>query len=251
MDNGRGLRLQVYLARCGVASRRKSEELILAGRVSVNGAVVSALGSTVKHGDRVTLDGRPIFPQRRLIYVAVHKPRRFLCAASDPEGRPLALDLVKSAFRERLFTVGRLDYLSSGLIFFSNDGQFAKAVSHPSSNVEKEYLVETSQPVSDEFLKRYQGGIEVAGVIYHLKSFTHQNARTVHLVLVEGKNREIRTVFESEKLGIKRLHRVRIGPIAITGIQAGHYRTLTRTEIGWFYRNAGLAPPGKEERERW
>ncbi len=251
MDNGKGLRLQVYLARCGVASRRKGEEIILAGRVRVNDIVVERLGTTVQPGDRISLDGRPIYPQRRLIYLAVHKPRRYLCTSADPEGRPLAIDLVKSAYTERLFTVGRLDYLSSGLIFFTNDGTFAKAVSHPTSGVEKEYLVETAHPVPLPFLKQYQAGIEVAGVTYRLQQFNATNSRTVHLVLVEGKNREIRTVFEANNVAIKRLHRVRIGTVTVKGIQAGHFRGLTRNEISWFYQHAGLEPPGKEVRDRW
>jgi 23S rRNA pseudouridine2605 synthase len=251
MAEQNGLRLQVYLARSGVASRRKSEEIILQGRVRVNGTVIREMGSLVQPGDRVQFDGRPVYPQKRLIYLAVHKPRRYLCTSSDPQGRPLALDLVAPAFRERLFTVGRLDFLSSGLIFFSNDGQFAKAVSHPSSGVEKEYLVETPHPVPSEFLKRYQEGIQIKGETYHLKDFSYHNARTVRLVLEEGKNREIRTVFESDNITIKRLHRIRIGQVTVKGIQPGHYRSLTRTEIGWFYQKAGMQPPGKEVRDRW
>jgi len=251
MDDAKELRLQVYLARCGVASRRKSEEIILEGRVRVNGEVVNRMGTTVRTGDRITLDGRPVYPQRHLIYLAVHKPRRYLCTSSDPEGRPLAIDLVKPAFRERLFTVGRLDYLSSGLIFFTNDGAFAKAVSHPSSEVEKEYIVETAHPVPTPFLKQYQEGVEVNGVVYRLLQFTVRNSRTVHLVLVEGKNREIRTVFEAGNVAIKRLHRIRIGNVTVKGIQAGHYRSLTRSEISWFYQKAGMQPPGKEVRDRW
>ena len=251
MDDRKAIRLQVYLARCGIASRRKSEDIIRDGRVRVNGTVIRELGTVVEPGDRIQLDGRPVYPQKRLLYLAVHKPRRYLCTASDPQGRPLALDLVKPAFRERLFTVGRLDYLSSGLIFFSNDGQFAKAVAHPSSEVEKEYLVETAHPIPADFLKRYEQGIEVKGITYRIKQYSTRNVRTVHLVLIEGKNREIRTVFESENIAIKRLHRVRIGPVSVKGIQPGHYRTLTRNEIGWFYQHAGLTPPGKEVRDRW
>ncbi len=251
MDEANELRLQVYLARCGVASRRKSEQIILEGRVRVNGELANRMGITVRPGDRITLDGRPIYPQRHLIYLAVHKPRRYLCTSSDPEGRPLALDLVKPAFRERLFTVGRLDYLSSGLIFFTNDGAFAKAVSHPASEVEKEYLVETAHPVPASFLKQYQEGVEVNGVVYRLLQYSVRNSRTVQLVLIEGKNREIRTVFEAGNVAIKRLHRTRIGNVTVKGIQAGHYRSLTRGEISWFYQKGGMEPPGKEVRDRW
>ena len=126
------IRLQVFMARCGVASRRRSEELIQQGEVTVNGELVTAFGTKVNADDDVRVSGRRIRLESRRIYVALNKPRRYICSAADPEGRPLALDLLADSYPERLFSVGRLDFLSSGLIFYTNDGQFAKAVAHPS-----------------------------------------------------------------------------------------------------------------------
>lgn len=239
-----GIRLQVYLARAGVASRRHCEQIIDEGRVRVNGKVIREQGVRVSERDRVTLDGKPLFPTRKNIYLALHKPRRYLCASSDPEGRPLAIDLVAPAFRERLYTVGRLDFLSSGLILLTNDGQFAKAVSHPSSEVEKEYLVETRKPIPGDFLEAYRAGIDVNGERYTLKEFRYKNSRTVRLVLLEGKNREIRNVFSSQNIAVKRIHRVRVGIVSLKGILTGHFRALTGKEVRWFFDHSRSADPG-------
>ena len=166
------IRLQVFLARCGLGSRRSCETFISHGRVTVNGVPVTQLGD--KGGPRrtsVTLDGRdgrPLSPNK--IYIAVHKPREFLCANSDPERRPLVSELFSSAIRGRLFHVGRLDFLSTGLILYTNDGEFAKIVAHPGSGIEKEYLVETGRAIDDEFLRRYSKGIRVGEQLYRCKS---------------------------------------------------------------------------------
>jgi len=125
------------LAHCGVASRRASEGLITSGRVAVNGVTVSQLGTKVAPGDTVTLDGRVVQPELVLRYLALHKPPGYLCSAFDPQGRPLAQDLLPREITERLYTVGRLDFRSSGLILFTNDGAFAARLGHPSAEVEK------------------------------------------------------------------------------------------------------------------
>ena len=240
------MRLQKFLSRAGVASRRRSETLIQAGRVEVNGTVVTQQGTQVNEDDRVTFDGREVHITRKKYYLALNKPAQVLCSNSDPRGRTLAIDLVKAEIPVRLFTVGRLDYLSTGLIFLTNDGDFADAVMHPSSGVEKEYIVETKDPVPREVLEEYRRGIRVEGVVYQLKSFDYKNARKVHLVLVEGKNREIREVFMARKLRIKRLHRARIGPVRISGTGPGSYRNLTEQEVAWFLeRAAGRGKTGR------
>ncbi len=152
------IRLQVFLARCGLGSRRGCETLIHHGRVAVNGAPVTQLGTKVSPGDSVTLDGKVVVPSAKRTYIAVHKPREYLCANSDPQGRPLVSQLFSSAIRARLFHVGRLDFLSTGLILYTNDGEFSKLVSHPRAGIEKEYLVETGRVIDDEFLHQYSRG---------------------------------------------------------------------------------------------
>jgi 23S rRNA pseudouridine2605 synthase len=241
-----GIRLQLFMARSGVASRRACEKLIQEGRVAVNGVVVTQLGTRVTHGDEVAVDGRRITPEVNLVYVALHKPRRYVCSESDPEGRPLAGDLLRPYFSERLFSIGRLDFLSSGLILYTNDGEFARSVSHPSLAVEKEYRVETQQPIPEELLRNYRDGITIDGEVYRLKSYRYRGPRSVQLVLTEGKNREIRRVFASHHIGVRRIHRVRIGIVRLKGIPAGQYRPLSRKEIDWFTRGRPTGGPGRQ-----
>lgn len=231
MRRSEPIRLQVFMARCGVASRRHSEELIQQGEVTVNGEVVTTFGTKVNEGDDVRVSGRRIRLESRRIYVALNKPRRYICSAADPEGRPLALDLLADSYSERLFSVGRLDFLSSGLIFYTNDGQFAKAVAHPSAQIEKAYRVEAKKPIPDTLLEQYKEGVTIEGERFTLKSYRYRTPRIVTLVLIEGKNREIRKVFAHAHLGIKKIHRVRVGSVKLGDLPPGAHRPLSVKEI--------------------
>lgn len=231
------IRLQLYLARAGVASRRASERLMTSGSVTVNGAVVTELGTKVFPTDDVRVDGKRVQIEQRSVYVALNKPRRYLCSAHDPEGRPLAGSLLEPHFTERLFSVGRLDFLSSGLIFYTNDGDFSRAVSHPSNRIEKEYRVDAQRPIPEELLEAYKDGVTIEGETYRLESYRYKTPRSVRLVLVEGKNREIRRVFAHWKMAVRRIHRVRIGIVRLKNIPSGEYRPLTQKEVDWFYSN--------------
>jgi 23S rRNA pseudouridine2605 synthase len=231
-----GVRLQVYLARCGIGSRRKNEEFIADRRAAVNGQIVTEPGTKVYPGDRVTFDWRPVQPEAEERYVVLHKPPRFICSSSDPLGRPLALDLLRLHFSERLFNVGRLDFMSEGLIFFSNDGNFTRIVSHPSSEIEKEYRVICHNPVDKSILDQWLEGVTVEGTSYKIKTYRTEGPYEVFLTLIEGKNREIRTLFKVWKIDIKRLIRVRIGPVTIEGLKLGEYRLLTADEVDWFIK---------------
>lgn len=231
-----GIRLQVYLARCGIGSRRKNEEFIADGRASVNGQVVTEPGTKVYPGDRVTFDWRLVQPESENRYVVLYKPPRFICSSSDPLGRPIALDLLRPHFSERLFNVGRLDFMSEGLIFFSNDGNFTRIVSHPSSEIEKEYRVICHNPVDKNILDQWLEGVTVEGTSYKIKTYRIEEPYEVFLTLIEGKNREIRTLFKAWKIDIKRLIRVRIGPITIDGLNPGEHRLLTADEVDWFIK---------------
>jgi 23S rRNA pseudouridine2605 synthase len=230
------IRLQVFMAHAGVASRRACEEYIQDGLVKVNGRIVTELGFKVGEDDSVVFRRRRVYLVRNFVYLALNKPPRFLSTTSDPEKRPLALDLLKPGFDMRLYPVGRLDFLSSGLIFFTNDGDFAQAVSHPRSGVEKEYLVETKKDIPEEFLQDYQKGVIVEGERYRLKSYTVKNPHLVSLVLEEGKNREIRTVFASRGLYPRKIHRVRIGPVTVRGLDSGRFRRLSPGEVAAFLK---------------
>lgn len=225
------LRLQVYLARCGVASRRGSEAFIIAGRVSVNGITVSELGTKVEKGDSVLVDGKAIQLEEKKRYVLLHKPAGFVCSAKDEKGRQSALDLLKPHFTERLFTIGRLDMFSSGLLLCTNDGDFAAKLAHPSSGLEKEYLVVTTNPIPQELLRQFVKGIRIADVFYKCKAAELVNPYTMRITLVEGKNREIRRVCDHFNITIKRLIRTRIGFLDLDGLELGSYRELTADEV--------------------
>ncbi|MDR0760728.1 MAG: rRNA pseudouridine synthase [Treponema sp.] len=225
------MRLQVYLAHSGVASRRASERFIVSGRVELNGRRVTKLGVTVGPGDEVRLDGLPVKIEKRRRYLVLHKPPLYLCSSFDPQGRDLALDLLPRDIAERLYTVGRLDYRSSGLVFFTNDGDFAAAVSHPSREIEKEYLVEASGHIPDEVPEAFSRGVAIEGVRYQARSIERLGSRSMRVVLIEGKNREIRRVFSHFHLHPEKLHRVRIGPVCIGELGPGESRPLTKAEI--------------------
>lgn len=225
------VRLQVFLAHCGVASRRASEQIILDGRVSVNGTVITELGTKVTASDLVTVDGKQVFQEEKKRYVLLNKPAGFVCSASDEKGRKVAADLIQGAFRERLYNVGRLDMYSKGMIFFTNDGEFARILSHPSSQLEKEYIVETSHDVPDDFPARFERGIRVNNVFYRCLRCEILRPRKIKIVLIEGKNREIRTVLESVGLGTHSLVRVRIGNVYLDDLRPGDFRELSEREV--------------------
>ena len=142
-------------------------------------------------------------------------------------------------FKERLFHVGRLDFLSTGLILYTNDGEFTKIVSHPKAQIEKEYLVETAKAFDESFLRQYSKGIRVGDVTYKCKSYTQRGPHSALITLTEGKNREIRNVFASRNIRLKRVHRLRIGPISLRSIPPGHFRRLTEREVRWFFDHGG------------
>ena len=233
-DNGKSgkqeMRLQVYLAHAGVASRRACEKIIAEGRVSVNGTLVTDMGSKVRTGDAVLLDGKPVHPEARKCYVLLNKPAGFVCTLSDEKGRPIAADLLKETYSERLYNIGRLDMFSSGAILFTNDGDFAAKIEHPSAQIEKEYVIETAQDFPPELLTRFERGIRVDGIFYKCRSAAAVNRRKLRIVLVEGKNREIRRVLDSFNCTIKRLVRVRIGNLELGTLKAGEFRNLTANE---------------------
>ena len=225
------VRLHVFLAHGGVASRRASEALILEGRVSVNGCTITELGTKVLPGDTVLLDGVPVTEEQHLHYLALNKPPGYLCSSRDPQGRPLALELLPKTIIERLYNIGRLDYLSSGLVFFTNDGDFAARLSHPGSEIEKEYMVESSVPVSDKVVEEFLAGVTIEGVHYRALRIERLGRKSLNIVLIEGKNREIRRVFSYFHLHPSLLRRTRIGTVTLGNLKEGQCRPLTAGEI--------------------
>jgi 23S rRNA pseudouridine2605 synthase len=228
------VRLQKFLAEAGIASRRASEQVISAGRVTVNGAVASQLGAKVDpQHDRVAVDGRVVARKRKL-YIAVNKPPGFVCTRGTEDDRKKIGDLLPREWTE-LFSVGRLDYQSEGLIFLTNDGDFCLKLTHPRYGIPRIYVAWIEGRVTAEMIKNFTQGVMSAGEKLQARrarliSANNSNS-IVELELTEGKNREVRRLFESQHLVVRRLQRVQIGPIKLGQLPAGKWRVLTEPEI--------------------
>lgn len=227
-------RLQKYLARCGVASRRASEQIITGGRVRVNGEPADALGTTVDpEVDRVEVDGWVVEPPKSLSYVVLHKPIGVVSTASDTRGRRTVIDLVPDD--ARLFPVGRLDYDSEGLILLTDDGDLAMHLTHPRHNVEREYRALLDGDVTDAILARLRAGIDLDGKPTAPATFerleTHPDGTWVRVVLHEGRNRQIRRMVEAVELRVVRLVRVRVGSLRLGSLPPGGWRRLSAAEV--------------------
>ncbi len=227
-------RLQKYLARCGVASRRASERIIVDGRVRVNGSIARELGTTVNPDlDRIEVDGQPIMPPATLTYVALHKPLGVVSTASDPQGRPTVLDYVDLS--TRLYPVGRLDYDSEGLIVLTDDGDLAMHVTHPRHIVEKEYRAFVRGDVSDAELRQLARGVDLDGSLTAPATFERldlvPDGVWLRVVLREGRNRQIRRMAETVGLDVQRLVRVRIGSLHLGPLLPGTWRPLRASEV--------------------
>lgn len=227
-------RLQKYLARCGVASRRASEQIIAGGRVRVNGVRAAELGTSVDpEHDRVEVDGRLVQLPATRSYVALHKPIGVVSTASDPRGRRTVVDLVPG--EARLFPVGRLDYDSEGLILLTDDGDLALQLTHPRHNVEREYRALLDGEVTDAILERLSAGIDLDGKRTAPARFerleTHPDGTWVRVVLHEGRNRQIRRMVEAVGLKVVRLVRVRVGSLRLGSLPPGGWRRLSAAEV--------------------
>lgn len=228
------MRLQKYLAGCGAASRRKCEEFITAGRVTVNGAVVTELGTQVEEGDAVTLDGKPMLPEEKKYYILYHKPMGEVCTASDPQGRATVLDRFRD-FPVRLFPVGRLDFDSEGLLLLTNDGEMMQRMLHPSREVNKTYLARVDGDVSLEAIRRLRAGVmldERMTSPAEVRVIRRTGVETVVLVTIhEGRNRQVRRMFETVGHTVLLLRRVKFGPLEMGELKRGEWRELTEKEI--------------------
>lgn len=225
------IRLQVYLAHCGVASRRSAEQFILNGRVSIDGKIVTELGTKVLGSELICVDGKQVFLEKEKRYVLLNKPEGYVCTLADEKGRPIAASLLKDEYSERLYNIGRLDMLSGGAIIFTNDGDFSAKVEHPSSEIEKEYEVITVFAFPDSVLEKFLRGVRIEGVFYKALAAERISKNEMRIILIEGKNREIRRVLKFFNIKIKKLKRTRIGPVMLGDLPAGKHRPLTEKEI--------------------
>ncbi len=238
------MRLQKYLARAGVASRRGSEQLIAAGRVRVNGEVVTKLGTTVDpEVERVEVDRRPIRVKPTL-WLALHKPPGYACTRKDPGGRPIIYDLI-SADRHHLPHVGRLDFMSEGLLLLSNEGDLVHRLLHPGTGIERVYEAELVGPVTVQLPDRLRAGVALEDGPARAQRArwvtpAQTSAPTVEIVLAEGRNREIRRMLAALGVTLRSLRRTSFGPIRLGTLAAGATRELSARERAALGR---AAPP--------
>ena len=235
------MRLQKYMAMCGVAARRKCEEMIAAGRVTVNGRVIAEMGTQVEEQDEVLVDGVRITPEEEKRYVLYHKPAGEVTTVSDEKGRETVMDRFRD-FPVRLYPVGRLDYDSEGLLLLTNDGALAQRLTHPSCEVDKVYLARVTGNPSNETIDRLRRGVYMEGDerrtypadvrVVRDESLFSDILVTIH----EGRNRQVRRMFDAVGHKVLLLRRVRFGPLELGNLRRGEWRELTAQEVELLHR---------------
>ena len=235
------MRLQKYMAMCGVAARRKCEEMIAAGRVTVNGRVIAEMGTQVEEQDEVLVDGVRITPEEEKRYVLYHKPAGEVTTVSDEKGRETVMDRFHD-FPVRLYPVGRLDYDSEGLLLLTNDGALAQRLTHPSCEVDKVYLARVTGNPSNEAIDRLRRGVYMEGDerrtypadvrVVRDESLFSDILVTIH----EGRNRQVRRMFDAVGHKVLLLRRVRFGPLELGNLRRGEWRELTAQEVELLHR---------------
>ena len=230
------MRLQKYMAMCGVAARRKCEEIIAAGRVSVNGQIITEMGTQVEEGDRVELDGVLITLEEQKRYILYHKPAGEVTTVSDDKGRETVMDRFKD-FDVRLYPVGRLDYDSEGLLLLTNDGELAQRLTHPSCEVDKVYLARVTGNPSNEAIDKLRRGVFMEGDerrtypaqvrVVRDESLYSDIVVSIH----EGRNRQVRRMFDAVGHKVLLLRRIRFGSLELGDLKRGEWRELTQEEV--------------------
>ncbi len=231
-------RLQKIIAASGIASRRKAEEIIAAGRVTLNGKVVVEQGTKADpQRDEISVDGKPLKSRERLLYFLLHKPKGYVTTVSDPEGRPTVMELMKKC-PQRVYPVGRLDYASEGLLLMTNDGQLAQRLMKAGSHAPKTYLVKISGQPDEQALNRLRAGITIELEHGMRVKTSPAKLRLVEgsanpwyeVILSEGRNRQIRRMFQRVGFNVEKIKRVQLGPLVLD-VPPGKYRALTVREV--------------------
>ena len=237
-------RLQKRIAESGICSRRKAEELILAGKVKVNGVVITLLGTKVSYSDVIEVDGKIIEKEEKKYYV-INKPRGVVCTASDDRGRKTIIDILPEKIKsERIYPVGRLDYDTKGVLLLTNDGEFMNALVGPKSGIEKEYLARVKGIMTMTDVKKLTEGIILNGkktlpAIVEIVSFDREHGSSlVKIIITEGNYHQVKEMFKSIDHDVKKLTRIRFGNITINNLKEGEVKVLSIHEVKTLY---GLA----------
>ena len=232
-------KLQKVLARAGFGSRREIESWIIQGRIKVNGSIAE-IGARVDDADRIVVDGKKLSPQKKVRYdrrvILYNKPEDEICTRKDPEGRPTVFDKLPPLRHGRWVSIGRLDINTSGLLLFTTDGELANKLTHPSSMVEREYAVRVMGDVTPNMVQAMHQGIIIENQFCRFTDIQYYAGEGInqwyHVVIMEGRNREVRKLWESQGVKVSRLKRVRFGPIFIPStVRKGDYQELSKSEV--------------------
>lgn len=230
------MRINKYISMCGVCSRRKSEELVLQGRIKVNGKIIDNLATDINEdNDAVTLDNKKIALTTRKIYIMLHKPKGCITALQDDKNRKTVMDYLDDFKDKRIFPVGRLDYDTEGLLLFTNDGEFSNKLTQPQNEIPKTYVAKTDSFLTTNDLGILRGGMVIDGIKLHKSKVkileNDESGARVEITIFEGKNRQIRKMFEAVGKEVIFLRRVAIGDLRLGGLSRCAYRYLTPAEV--------------------
>ena len=229
-------RLQKFMASCGIASRRKCEELILSGKVKVNGVIVKELGVKVNgNKDKIEYNEKIIKPEEKKVYIILNKPEGYITSVKDEKNRKTVLDIVK--VKERIYPIGRLDYDSSGLLLLTNDGDIYNKIIHPRVEITKKYIAVVKGEFKKQELEKFKNGVDIGGYITakaEIKVLKYEDDKTtVEIGIHEGKNRQIRKMCAALNHNVLALKRISIGKIKLGNLKRGEYRALTKEELNY------------------
>lgn len=230
------MRINKFLAMSGVASRRASDKLILEGEVKINGKICSPGDDVDLSSDMVSVNGKIVNVIKKYDYYIMNKPKGYVCTVKDDKGRKTVMDLLPQKIK-RLFPVGRLDYDTEGLLIFTNDGDLTFKLTHPKNEVPKTYLVKTEKPISDEDLVKLRNGVYIDGVKTkkcNVKLIeTLKTGSKIHITISEGRNRQVRKMFEAVNNNVDFLKRIKIGDLTLSGLNRGEVRQLSPREVDY------------------
>jgi 23S rRNA pseudouridine2605 synthase len=230
------MRLNKYIAEAGEASRRKADELTLAGCVRINGRVMKEPGYDVLPEDVVEVNGKVVRPASKKVYIMLNKPKGYITTVKDEQNRPTVMELLTDV-TERVFPVGRLDYQTTGLLLLTNDGELAQKLAHPLHKVPKTYRARITGVLSDQKLYRLRNGVDIGGYVTAKARVAvlkqNEKSATVEIEIHEGKNRQVRKMFTAVDCKVQELQRVSVGQLHLGRLMEGHYRKLTRQEIDY------------------
>ena len=221
-------RINKYIASCGICSRRKAEEYVLAGRVKVNDIIIKDLAYKVKEEDIIKIDDNIINKEERKVYIMLNKPKGYVTTSHEQFGRKSVLDLIDEDVR--VYPIGRLDMYTEGLLLLTNDGEFSNKMMHPRNKVEKTYIVTTDTKITNKQINDLRTGVDIGGYITKPAKVRILNNNRLEIIISEGKNRQVRRMCESVGINLLNLRRVKIGNLKLGNLQSGKYRYLTEQE---------------------